>query len=531
MAVPRRTRQALRRPRSRSDWVEETLRYDTSSQLLARTARVDFDKHGRTIHEGDRVVLLIGSANRDPRVFPHPDVYDLDRAHPLPQLASFGFGRHYCLGASLARLEAKVALEELVDAVADYDVDESGISRALGQRPWLRRPADLGAGPLSPGTPSGMTPARLDRPALATWVRELLMAGHLIDRAGMPQLIARFGAEPMRDIAIDEWMGASPVYTRRTQQLLGFAGGRDVETIFKGMQLDVGAPPQFLDFRYRVHDERHGEFWLDHCGALADVEPMGEEFVVAMCHDIEDPTFPATACATDPRAKVEPIHRPPRVPADRHPHCHWTVTIDDADPAAPEPAYALRVAATRAGTLPVTPVDPAGDDEGARRYDGALQADLDLEAFSASTLRALGEEVALQGQLLVISFGFAVADRYGPEAADEITRRQLMGVGPSPPSGCAPPSTCPTTSTGSPPCSTCTRCCGPAPTSTPPSSARPTGWWCASPTARPCTRTRRTRGRRCWVATPRCWPPCCGACTRRSRWSSSTGRDQAPPSP
>ncbi len=112
-----------------SDWVEETLRYDTSSQLLARTARVDFDKHGRTIHEGDRVVLLIGSANRDPRVFPHPDVYDLDRAHPLPQLASFGFGRHYCLGASLARLEAKVALEELVDAVADYDVDESGISR------------------------------------------------------------------------------------------------------------------------------------------------------------------------------------------------------------------------------------------------------------------------------------------------------------------------------------------------------------------------------------------------------------------
>ncbi len=274
-----------------------------------------------------------------------------------------------------------------------------------------------------------MTPARLDRPALATWVRELLMAGHLIDRAGMPQLIARFGAEPMRDIAIDEWMGASPVYTRRTQQLLGFAGGRDVETIFKGMQLDVGAPPQFLDFRYRVHDERHGEFWLDHCGALADVEPMGEEFVVAMCHDIEDPTFPATACATDPRAKVEPIHRPPRVPADRHPHCHWTVTIDDADPAAPEPAYALRVAATRAGTLPVTPVDPAGDDEGARRYDGALQADLDLEAFSASTLRALGEEVALQGQLLVISFGFAVADRYGPEAADEITRRQLMGVG------------------------------------------------------------------------------------------------------
>lgn len=111
------------------DWVEETLRYDTSSQLLARTARVDFELYGETIRERDRVVLLIGSANRDPRVFPHADVYDLDRDHPLPQLASFGFGRHFCLGASLARLEARVALEELVDAVATYDVDETGIAR------------------------------------------------------------------------------------------------------------------------------------------------------------------------------------------------------------------------------------------------------------------------------------------------------------------------------------------------------------------------------------------------------------------
>jgi cytochrome P450 len=111
------------------DWVEETLRFDTSSQLLARTAVVDHERYDRTIRAGDRVVLLIGSANRDGRVFPRADVYDLDRDHPLPQLASFGFGRHFCLGASLARLEARVALEELVAAVADYDVDEAGIAR------------------------------------------------------------------------------------------------------------------------------------------------------------------------------------------------------------------------------------------------------------------------------------------------------------------------------------------------------------------------------------------------------------------
>jgi cytochrome P450 len=110
-------------------WVEETLRYDTSSQMLARIATTDIELYGRVIPAGDRVVLLAGSANRDPRVFADPDRYDLDRAEPLPQLASFGFGRHFCLGASLARLEARVALEELVAAVQSYDVDPAGITR------------------------------------------------------------------------------------------------------------------------------------------------------------------------------------------------------------------------------------------------------------------------------------------------------------------------------------------------------------------------------------------------------------------
>ena len=110
-------------------WIEETLRFDTSSQMLARTATVDIPAHGGTIPAGDRVLLLVGSANRDPRAFTAPDVYDLDRPEPLPQLASFGFGRHYCMGASLARLEARVALEELLSAFSDYDIDPDGLER------------------------------------------------------------------------------------------------------------------------------------------------------------------------------------------------------------------------------------------------------------------------------------------------------------------------------------------------------------------------------------------------------------------
>ena len=133
---------------------------------------------------------------------------------------------------------------------------------------------------------------------------ELLLIGHLIDRAGMPWCINALGREEMVQIAIEEWAGASPIYTRRMQRALGFApetaGHGDVVTIFKGLQLDIGAPPQFMDFRYTVHDERHGEFQLDHCGALMDVEPMGEDYVVGMCHDIEDPTFDATAIASQP---------------------------------------------------------------------------------------------------------------------------------------------------------------------------------------------------------------------------------------
>ena len=123
----------------------------------------------------------------------------------------------------------------------------------------------------------------------------------------------------MTQIAIEEWAGSSPIYTRRMQRALGYApeveGQGDVVTIFKGLQLDIGAPPQFMDFRYTVHDPWHGEFHLDHCGALMDVEPLGPDYVKSMCHDIEDPTFDATAVATNAKAQVRPIHRPPRVVA------------------------------------------------------------------------------------------------------------------------------------------------------------------------------------------------------------------------
>ncbi|WP_436698808.1 hypothetical protein [Nocardioides sp. BYT-33-1] len=273
--------------------------------------------------------------------------------------------------------------------------------------------------------------ADLTRAELATLVPELLLMGQLIDRSGMAWCIAAFGREEMLQIAIEEWAAASPIYTRRMQRALGYApevpGQGDVVTIFKGLQLDIGAPPQFMDFRYTVHDPWHGEFRLDHCGALMDVEPMGEDYVRGMCHDIEDPTFDATAIATNPHAQVRPIHRPPRTPADRHPHCAWTVSIDPAHPV-PEPVPALEVnERSRAATLELTPVDPT--DEGAADYAGPLLSDLDFTAFSHSALVRIADEVCLQMHLLDRAFALAVAERTETDGElERIRRKQLVGV-------------------------------------------------------------------------------------------------------
>jgi hypothetical protein len=204
--------------------------------------------------------------------------------------------------------------------------------------------------------------------------------------------------------------------------------GDDVVTIFKGLQLDIGAPPQFMDFRYTVHDRCHGEFRLDYCGALMDVEPMGEDFVRGMCHDIEDPTFDATAVATNPRAQVRPIHRPPRVPSERHPHCAWTVTIDESyPPVTGIPALDI-VRQTRAATVELDPID--ADDDGQSDYTGPLLSDFDFAALSHSALVRIADEVCLQMHLLFLSFALAVRKRAGADTglAKSICARALIGI-------------------------------------------------------------------------------------------------------
>ena len=107
--------------------VEEFLRFDSPVQGLARTTTTEVSIHGRTIPENSKVLLLFASANRDERKIADPDRFDVTRA-PNPHL-TFGFGTHFCLGASLARLEARVAYEELLSRLPHYRLKDSRVER------------------------------------------------------------------------------------------------------------------------------------------------------------------------------------------------------------------------------------------------------------------------------------------------------------------------------------------------------------------------------------------------------------------
>ena len=129
--------------------VEEILRYVTPIICFRRTAACDTEVRGTAIRRGERVLLLYQSANRDEAVFADPDAFDITR-EPNPHLA-FGIGPHFCLGASLARLELQIMIQELVERFPDMHVAPgqaprrvaSTLVRGIASLPvqYTRRPA------------------------------------------------------------------------------------------------------------------------------------------------------------------------------------------------------------------------------------------------------------------------------------------------------------------------------------------------------------------------------------------------------
>lgn len=108
--------------------VEETLRFDGSSQIIVRLVGKDVEMGGKLLPQGARVGLCIISANRDSAKYKDPDTYNIQRG--ARDHMAFGFGIHSCLGAALARLEARVVFEEILKRMPNYEIDESGLRRA-----------------------------------------------------------------------------------------------------------------------------------------------------------------------------------------------------------------------------------------------------------------------------------------------------------------------------------------------------------------------------------------------------------------
>ena len=108
--------------------IEETLRFEPTGPHIARYVAQDVEYYGTTVPAGSAMLLLIGSANRDERRYDDPDRFDIHR--DLGQHLTFGYGLHFCLGAALARLEGRVALDEVLNRFPEWEVDHDHIELA-----------------------------------------------------------------------------------------------------------------------------------------------------------------------------------------------------------------------------------------------------------------------------------------------------------------------------------------------------------------------------------------------------------------
>ena len=124
--------------------VEETVRYQPPGPHVARYVARDYEIYGQKVPEGSIMLFLLGSGNRDDRVYPDGDTYNIHR--PLSQHLGFGYSVHYCMGAALARLEGKVALEEILKRFPTWEVDWDGakLGSTSTVRGWETLPIVVG---------------------------------------------------------------------------------------------------------------------------------------------------------------------------------------------------------------------------------------------------------------------------------------------------------------------------------------------------------------------------------------------------
>jgi cytochrome P450 len=140
---PDQRRELAENPRLVAGAIEELLRYESPSPVQARYVTEDVEHHGKLVPAGSALLLLTASANRDERRFKNADRFDIHRKDN--QHVAFGYGVHFCLGAALARLEGRIALQEVLKRFPDWEVDWSGAVQAHTStvRGWTKLPVRI----------------------------------------------------------------------------------------------------------------------------------------------------------------------------------------------------------------------------------------------------------------------------------------------------------------------------------------------------------------------------------------------------
>jgi cytochrome P450 len=137
---PDQRRQLVEDPSLIPNAIEELLRYEPPAPHVGRYVARGVEHYGHTVPEGSAILFLVGAANRDDRRFPDGDRFDVHRA--IGQHLAFGYGAHFCLGAALARVEGRVALEEVLKRFPEWEVDYANatLSSTSTVRGWETLP-------------------------------------------------------------------------------------------------------------------------------------------------------------------------------------------------------------------------------------------------------------------------------------------------------------------------------------------------------------------------------------------------------
>ncbi|MFT4615744.1 MAG: hypothetical protein ACI9NT_002902 [Bacteroidia bacterium] len=265
---------------------------------------------------------------------------------------------------------------------------------------------------------------------LAAYGREVMLANHIHDRGALLQVTLQYGSKAQTDVACDEWMASSPIYNHRNRELLKMSGD-DVGTALKGLQLDIGAPHNFLAFHYELISPEEGFFWTTTCGPYNHVRRMTRAdpaMETQICHHMEDPTFDATVMAVNSRMRCRPIFRPPHGDVPPGGPCRWRVAIDHEIGLVEDNPILPLVQESLAAKF-LFP-DLVADDEGMADYAGDFQRDFKLEDLAHNVLARQCREFSLDVQLLNRACYTSIGERWGEDVMLPLLQEQWRAMAP-----------------------------------------------------------------------------------------------------